>query len=278
MSKNKRQHYISAFYLYNFTNDEQRKGSTKKRKTKIFHYDFNKNKISERPIDNIAWESYLFSYKQADGIFNHDLDEKLKSVEDKAAIAIDHLTDTYSNLIKSKKDRIEINNDAIDDLIELISWQIRRHPEFVGEIEEECKAFLTEKGISSYSAKQMALEAVQSIGDLGGISILEELKKKNKYIFFTTGANAHFITTDKPFVRFNKHHKNGIVVPGTEMYFPITSNLFLMLHGNGNEKRLIHLNDGKRLREINTFMAKQAKYYLFGRSDVYLSRLLKNLN
>ncbi len=277
MSKNKKQHYLSAFYLYNFTNEEQRKKGRGSRGTEIFHYDFKKKKLHKRPIENIATESYLFSYENEDGSYNHELDEELKKVEDKAAISLRELDETYQHLIRNRSHKIEIKNEILSNIIELISWQIKRHPDVVNELEGDCENYLVDNGFTGFNAKKMALDAVKEIGSLGWLNILEELHKKNKYIIFTTSEEAHFITTDEPFVRFNKNDKNGIVVPETEMYFPLTSNMFLLLHGNGSEKRLLNHDDKKKLTELNTYMAKHAKNYLFGRSDVDLSRIVRNL-
>ena len=114
------------------------------------------------------------------------------------------------------------------------------------------------------------------MGDSGGVyDIKNELQKKNKIILCTSTNNAHFITSDKPFVRFNKKGKNGIAVPGTEMYFPITSNMLLFMNGNGNRKEFRLENHRKVLRDLNTYIAKSASKYLFGPSKTYLERIVK---
>jgi len=62
MAENKGQHYLSSFYLYRFTNEEQKRENQgkKRRETKIWHYDIIKKKVNERPIKNLAKENYFF--------------------------------------------------------------------------------------------------------------------------------------------------------------------------------------------------------------------------
>jgi hypothetical protein len=75
----------------------------------------------------------------------------------------------------------------------------------------------------------------------------------------------------------NKTGGNGIAIPGTEMYYPLTSNMLLFMHNNGNKKALRLENDRKFLREFNIYMARFASNYLFGKSDLYLTRIAKNI-
>lgn len=279
MSKNKRQHYVPAFYLYNFTNETQRiesKGK-QKRDTKIYHFDFKKDGIKERPIKKVAIESYVLSHKNADGSHNHNLDIEIQQVEEKASKAIDELDNIFKFLLKKKPKRVEIANQLMDSVLELLFWQIKRHPEIVKELVSECEQYLVEKGESTQTAKKMALEVVKLMGKDGSFDIRNELYKKNKIIVCTSSKQAHFITTDKPFVRFNKKGENGIAVPGTEMYFPLTSNMLLFMHNNGNRKEFRLENHRSFLRELNTYMAKAASNYLFGESDKYLLKISKNI-
>jgi hypothetical protein len=79
MAMNKNQHYVPAFYLYNFTNNEQRLASKGKahRKTSIYHFDFRKKCVKERPIENLATEPHILSHQKTDGSYDHSLDVDL---------------------------------------------------------------------------------------------------------------------------------------------------------------------------------------------------------
>ena len=279
MSKNKNQHYVPAFYLYNFTSQTQRTESLgkAKRDTKIYHYDFNKGYVRERPIGKVAIESYLLSYKNSDDVYNHDLDNEIQNVENIASKAISELNDIFLYALKKKPNHVEIKNSVMDSIIELLYWQMKRHPDIVAELEKECEQYLLEKKESPREAKRMAIEVIKNSGRHGQFDIKNELNKKNKFILCTSSEQSHFITTDKPFVRMNKTGGNGIAIQGTEMYYPLTSNMLLFMHNNGNKKALRMEKDRKFLREFNTYMARFASNYLFGKSDLYLTRIAKNI-
>ena len=279
MTKNKNQHYVPAFYLYNFTNDQQRHAAKgmPHRKTNIYHYDFRRKCVRERPIENVAIESYLLSHKKADGRYDHSLDDEVQAVEDRAAKAIEELNDIFKFALTTKPRTTEIRNSVINDLMELLFWQIKRHPEILGDLKIDFEQYLMENNRSPQDAKQMALRVIKEMGSGGAHDIKDELNKKNKIIVCTSTNDAHFITTDKPFVRFNKTGRNGIAVQDTEIYFPITSNMLLFMCNNGSRKEFRLENHRSVLRELNTYIGKSASRYLFGPSKTYLERIVNDI-
>lgn len=279
MSKNKNQHYVSAFYLYNFTNETQRSESAgkPKRDTKIYHYDFSRACVRERPIEKVAIESYHLSYINADGTYNHSLDLEIQDIENRASKAISELNDILKYALNKKPKTVEITNSIMDNVLELLFWQLKRHPDIVEDLEKDCEQYLLDKGRSIQGAKEMALRVIEDMGRDGEYDIKKEFQKKNKIVLCTSTNKAHFITTDKPFVRLNKTGRNGISMPGTEMYFPITSNMLLFMFENGNRKEFKLENHRDFLRKFNTYMAKFASKYLFGPSKTYLKRMVEDI-
>ena len=163
MTKNKDQHYVSAFYLYHFTNYDQRLASTGRphRETNIYHFDINRKCVRERPIKNVAIESYLLSHQKEDGSYDHSLDIEVQAVETKASKAIEELNDILKHSLKKKPGSVEITNSIIDDLMELLFWQIKRHPEIIHELKNDCEQYLFEHNWSTQDAKQMALKVIK---------------------------------------------------------------------------------------------------------------------
>lgn len=274
--KNKSQHYVSAFYLYNFTNCEQRKFSNKnKRKTKIWHYDKQKAFIKERPIEKVATESYLFSFKKDDGEYDHSLDDKLVDVESRTTASLDELCGIKASLKKGSK-AISLNDSIMDDILAFIAWQMKRHPTLVNDIHQQCEEWAT-KNASDLNPKEMALSVVEKIGKDNNYNFEDVLQKKNKVIFFTSNALTSFITTDEPLVRFNKSSADGIGIEDTEIYFPLTSDMLLCMHGEGNRKEFRRENDRTFLRRFNNYVAKRAKRYIFGETEEQVRRIVKDL-
>ena len=246
-----------------------------RRETKIYHFDFRKGCIQERPIRKIATEPYLYSHICHDGKYDHSLDQEMQIVEDKAARAIQYFTDILKFALRKKPAAVEIKNSFMDDIMDLLFWQIKRHPGIINDLKINCEQFLIDHGKSIASAKAMALEAVKLMGGEGEYDIKNELGKKNKIIVCISSPKALFITSDKPFVRLNNSGNNGIAVDGTEMYFPITSNMLLFMHENGRRREFRLENDRTFLRNLNAYIARSASNYLFGRSKTYLEKIVK---
>jgi hypothetical protein len=137
MSKNKDQHFVPAFYLYNFTNDSQKARNVGcKRDTSIFHVDFSSGCVKERSIKKVAIDAYTLSFKDKGGTYNHSLDNEIQKIEDRASRAIEELNANLNSILKKKPQSIRLSNDIIENIFELLFWQIKRHPEIVGEIEK----------------------------------------------------------------------------------------------------------------------------------------------
>ena len=180
MSKNKKQHYLSAFYLYNFTNERQRNEvqSCERRKTKIFHYDLQKGELKERPKENVATEPYLLSCIDSDGDLDHSVDERLKIVENRVAIAFEKINKIYQSISKHKPSAVKLSNDIVNGVIDLLVWQLVRHPDLIADFEGECDSYLIEKSFTHYNSKRMALDVVESFIDQQGASIKEHFEAK----------------------------------------------------------------------------------------------------
>ena len=278
MSKkgNKRQHYVSAFYLYHFTNREQRGLSKGKpnRETKIWHYDKQKNHIKERPIRKIATESYLFSFKNDEGEYDHSLDEKLCEVEVKTAAALDKLGNVVTSLKKGRDNDVKLHDSILEDIITFMVWQMRRHPTLVNYMHQQCKELAFENEFD-INPKETALKVIENFGMDDIFNFESTLRGKNKKILFIENSSTGFITIDEPVVRFNEFSTDGIGMKDTEIYFPLTSNLLLLLHGRGKGRELMLKEDPA---DINTYLATKAKNYIFGSSKESIESLVKNVS
>lgn len=277
MAINKNQHYVSAFYLYNFTNEDQKKLSgDKKRKTSIWHFDKNKGIIKERAVANVATKSYLFSFQNDGGDYDHSLDEELRQVESRAANAFSELSGIVSSFKKRSTRLVNVNDSILNRIIEFTVWQMRRHPDLVDEIHQKCKSLCEEKNWKM-TPKEMALDVISGFGRDDYSDFSAVLKEKNKTIIFTSNDRAGFITTDEPFVRFNKVLPDGIGHESTEIYFPLASNMLLYLQGNGDKKSFRLENDRKFLRRLNVYLAQNSKNYIFGNTREQLESIVKRV-
>jgi hypothetical protein len=277
VSKNKKQHYISAFYLCNFTNNLQKENSKGScRNTKIWHYEKSKAQIKERPIEKLATESYIFSFKNDDGEYDHSLDEELKKDEELAAKALTLLGDIVASFKKGLTRSVEIDNNVFNAIIKYIVWQVKRDPDLVNKIHNEWIEKCKEKKWD-LKPKEMALKVVSKLGEDDYLDLESVLNEKNMSIIFTTNPKTSFITTDVPLVRFNKSEADGIGYESTEIYFPLSSNTLLYLQGKGNSKTFRLENDRKFIKSLNVYMAKKSKRYIFGNTQEHVASIVKCL-
>lgn len=275
MPENKNQHYVSAFYLYHFTNEQQRRDSNgRNRDTKIWHYEKKKGLIKARPIKNVATESYVFSFKNNDGEYDHSLDEDLKKSEGAASEALAEIVKTVASFKKGITREVKLDDSVFEKIINFMVWQIRRHPDLVNEIHDQCKDICKEKEWE-LKPKEMALEVVRGFGRDEYSNFESILNQKNKSIIFTEKTS--FITTDVPFVRFNKSNPDGIGQEGTEIYFPLASNILLYLEGNGIKKSFKFENDRKFIKSLNVYMAKKSKNYIFGSTKEHIESIVNKI-
>lgn len=276
MAINKNQHIVSAFYLYNFTNKEQQLASADmpRRKTNIFHFDITKGCVRERPIEKVATVPYLLSFPNEDGSFDHSMDIKVKTAEDNAARAIGEIGRIVDDSLRRKPRMVEIGNSIEEALLDFMYWQIIRNPALISETKKEFESHLASRALPITDAKQLALRAVGNFGNKGEHDIRGVLRKKNKTILCISRDDAHFITTDKPFARFNKTAGNGIAKPSTQIFFPITSRLLMYMNGVGNWREFRLYNDRSKIRGLNAYIAQSASRYIFGPSIPHLERIV----
>lgn len=280
MAINKNQHIVSAFYLYNFTNKEQQLASAvmPRRKTNIFHFDITKGCVRERPIEKVATVPYLLSFPNEDGSFDHSMDINVKTAEDNAARAIGEIGRIVDDSLRRKPRMVAIGSAIEEALLDFMYWQIIRNPALISETKKEFESFLASRELPTVDAKQLALRVVGNFGNNGKCDIRAELRKKNITILCISRDDAHFITTDKPFVRFNKTAGNGIAMPDTQIYFPITSRLLIYMKGNGNWREFRPYNDRKQIRGLNAYIAQSAFKYIFGPSKPHLERVVASVD
>ncbi|HBC3415234.1 DUF4238 domain-containing protein [Vibrio parahaemolyticus] len=265
--KNKEQHYVSACHLYNFTNEQQRKTARQfkkcpqKRDVVINYYDIFEQKHSCRSIKNIATESYLFSYLQDDGSYNHDVDNALESLETKVAKAFDYLNELYFEIIDQKASSIEVIDEHIDIILEFVSWQWKRDPLLVNRLVEDISDRLN---TSLGEAKAHALDVLAKVEKNDDRRVIDWLKKRN-IMFIMLGNDDEFILPDRPFVRFNPNEGeyDGLAINGTEIYFPISPKIMLtLLHDTPN--KFIHMVfDSSLTLELNQCLISKAEKYIF---------------
>ncbi|GAW87446.1 conserved hypothetical protein [Bathymodiolus platifrons methanotrophic gill symbiont] len=275
MPERKKQHYISVFYLHRFTIEREgrKKGSNSNkemRDTDIFFYDKKNKKIKKKAIKNLCFASYLFSYKDDNNKYVHDLDDSLQKVEEDTKNCLCKLDVIAGSFKQNKSESVEVDDVILEKIIEFMIWQLRRNPELVETVLKKTKEIF--KGVEGVIADKEALSVIGRLGSNQECDVAPILAAKNQVIYFTKSTK--FITTDTPVVRFNPSALEDIREEATEIYFPLASNMLLVLYGKGNKKNFHLLNDRKRIKEINIYMAKKARNHVFGSTKEHLESIV----
>jgi len=138
-------------------------------------------------------------------------------------------------------------------------WQFRRHPDLKKELVTKYTSFFSDRE----SVDEAVLDTLGSIGDDDNGDFRAILNKKNKTLYYIESEEMGFITTDEPVIRFNKSESNGIGIVSTEIYFPLSSKVLLCLSEVGGEELMMLMDDNEKLMQLNSYIARKAKKYIF---------------
>lgn len=267
-SKNKDQHYVAASYLYHFTNDAERSIAKNLRETRISYLDKTGGTIKTRPVRKCVTESYLYSYKNVKGEWDHSLDDEIQRVEAKTANAIRETDEQVSIALAASCNEVKLEDWIFDVFLENISWQIKRHHSIIQSITESLEEY-------GEQAKRIALKVVKNIGAGGEMNFKSLFNRRKKAILCAVGDDNFFVTSDNPICGFRKDGPNGIGYDETEIYFPISRDYLLLLYGVGYQEQIhLHLEyDNSFFMELNRCLSRNAERYVFSPSESYLEVL-----
>jgi len=274
VAKYKTQHYLPACYLYGFTSISQREGSERVRNTRVWSYDIRASKVSERPIRNVATRPYLYSFTDGkSGTRNHRIEEMFSGLET-AVTPVLQKAEAIGRQVIGRSPHASFTTAELNTLLDFVFYMMKRSPAQIEELQKAALKYFGETSRTDEETKYLALATMLRVGLGSELNIPAELRKKNMHFFFTDPRKASWITSDQPFVRFNKHDRDGIGVAGTEMYFPVCSGCLLALFGDGRAVKYMGERDPAFVRYVNKFMVRKAKDLIVASSEAQLRRLI----
>lgn len=214
MSKVKNQHFVSRFYLENFTDSKNR----------IYAFDIIKCESFSTSTENIANQKYFYDYEPLDQFIGREqaIEKALANSEAEQSIV-------FRKLVAGLKanDVSSLTKEDYKQLADYIVTQQLRTPEtriqgiqMAKEIERQLKS----KGVSEEFIREKGLEAdkydpqfqqVYGLLHSRALSIIGDLC--NRYwVFWSNKTKHNFYTSDNPVVGYLH---NDIAF---EIYFPIT--------------------------------------------------------
>jgi hypothetical protein len=214
MSKIKNQHFVSRFYLENFTDSKKR----------IYAFDIIRDESFNTSTENIANQKYFYDYEPLDQFIGRE-----QSIEKALAISEGEQSVVFRKLVAGLKtnDFSSLTQEDYWKLADYIVTQQMRTPEtrIKGiHMAKEAERQLRAKGASEELIKEKGLEAdkydpqfqqVYGLLHASALQVIEDLC--NRYwVFWSNKTKYNFYTSDHPVIGY-LHDETAF-----EIYFPIT--------------------------------------------------------
>jgi len=280
MSKPRKHHYLSQFYLKGFSFE-------KDNSDKCFMYNIpNDTNIVEASVVDIAAEKDLFTIESWAGKeFSLEEDFGKKEIE-------------LAKYLKSVLNIIEwdwkISNAEEEKIIDLILFQYKRSlivssqvkqrmEKEIEEITRDVKKEYPDADLSDIDMKKMSktemnkqLKSWYFDQVMWKYPIKEKLLNRNWYFYQITDYNKSFVTSDMPLYRYNKiWESNWIENSSTQIIFPLSSKIVLLIHWEWKQRQKEVKNDNEFIKRVNGMVITNASNFIIWSSDKLLEKLKK---
>lgn len=258
MNKPKNQHIVPNFYLDGFTDSEGH----------LFAYEKEKNKFIEPYVnpDKFLREMHFYSWKNADGSWNYELEKHLSMIENAAKPIFEKLTNDLD---------AQLTEYETESLLAFFSFLYVRTPKFRNIIDRlipdnAWESFGFERDIKRVSFAVME-DSVKSVRDI--------LKEMN-WRLYRIPKDRKLLCSDAPFTTLNLDNRivgtvNNIVsigLPQVINIIPLNQTHCLLL---SRMKILPPKLRGNIIREINTAIYHGANRFIFSSSKRLIERIIK---
>ncbi|TOQ33251.1 DUF4238 domain-containing protein, partial [Vibrio parahaemolyticus] len=125
---------------------------------------------------------------------------------------------------------------------------------------------------------EAALRVIEQSGTCDKYNVLEVLNNKSFVFLMIANDVDEFVVTDKPFVRFNPNGMDGIAFDDTEIYYPITSKIMLVMLNSSTDRMVDMIQDSSQINELNKYNARQAYKYVFASNASVLEKLVHEIS
>src|SRR6188768_3966020 len=274
MSKVKNQHFVSRFYLENFTDSKNR----------IYAFDIIKGKSFITSTENIANQKYFYDYEPLDQFIGRE-----QAIEKALANSEAEQSVVFRKLVAGLKanDVSVLTKEDYWRLADYIVTQQLRTPEtrIKGiQMAKEAERQLRAKGASDDFIKEQGLEAdrydpqfqqVYGLLHSSALRVIEDLC--NRYwVFWSNKTKHNFYTSDHPVVGY-LHNEIAF-----EIYFPITPKHSVSLFIKdqfpnfvANHQKVNELLDSENVKFYNSLILAQCNRQIYNAENDF--RLAKKI-
>jgi len=280
MANYKYNHFISKFYLKWFSFQKE---SNWKYNESCYYWDFLKNPtwdLSKKNISSpkkIGWENYIFNKLQFENWeknYQPELEIFFSKQENNFSRLFKSIDDSLK-CFKNKKDienlyRLSLNDKEL--LCDFIRFQLYRsnavsvnlHNKIENSINQilNSREIIDRFWINQINSLRNDKELTESLLHNSKLEIHKYFLKWDKltnllinrgwYLLYITKKNKSFITGDFPIYRLNSSWEpNWMAYESTEIIFPISSNVCLIIHWNKPESWKIIMKNNFYIKRIN---------------------------
>jgi hypothetical protein len=274
MSKVKNQHFVSRFYLENFTDSKNR----------IYAFDIIKGESFGTSTENIANQKYFYDYEPLDQFVGREqvIEKALANSEAEQSMV-------FRKLVAGLKanDVSSLTKEDYSKLADYIVTQQMRTPETRikgNHMAKEAERQLRAKGASEEFIKEKGLEAdkydpqfqqVYGLLHSSALDVIEDLC--NRYwVFWSNKTKHNFYTSDHPVVGYLHNEKDF------EIYFPITPRYSVSILVKDHfpdmaakHQKIIELNNPENIKFYNIRMLEQCNRQIYNSENDF--RLAKKI-
>lgn len=262
MAKYKNQHFLARSYLKGFSAGEING------KPVIWVADLEKKIIKIRSIEKTASRSYLYSFLNENGKYDHRIE-----------LAFSKLEQLYPDLIRRIKPSIEsyILGKPLSRIIpkdqkvlcEYLYMNMCRIPKSMDWMIEESVGHnerMSQKGFKDTIESRPSNLAVLGLYDIWSKreKAVQNFMGKNTKISFPVRKSSILITCDNPVLQQRDSGGTGIIYDDARIMFPLYSRAFLTLFGLGNELALEKIHDLSMIDRFNKLISANAVKEIYG--------------
>jgi len=268
MADNKKQHYLSQFYLRRFSAKRYATVPLED-ENKIYRLDKTFGKIAHKSISGSAFEPFYYSRIAEDGTLDHSLEKKFSDVESAVGPVFEHIDDIVA-IFRRSNIATFLRRDELEAIYDFVLINLGRVPNKFEYIKRQTEEF--EKTFSRRRGEAFSQDNVQnlSLQVLSGFTIDKTektkgfLRTRRMIICHVDPALKRFIASDVPVFFLNNFGANGLAYETTEVFFPISSDICLVMLGQDGGQQIIDLaSDLDLIDQVNRYQAKAATRYVF---------------
>lgn len=293
-NKPKKHHYLPQSYQKNFTNN----------KKLVWVYDKKTKTTREQPTRTTGVINDYYTLQLNDENFNTDVETYLSNIDG-----------LFATVFKKFQKEEQISEKERFEMSACISFLYTRTPTFQSRYEKTESEAIKQINKIFYDKDKMKETIKRRRKGVKDLNKIERIIKGGEYdikfkreesivmmaklapqlisvfnmyewTIYKSPKNSSFITSDNPIIMLPPSNQQpdkfagvGLLTPGVSLFFPLSSNLLLVMTGEERPlKNIFYLGiERKKIRAINDLIFRSSLRYVIARDKQWLEKLKKSI-